>query len=322
MKRYLTIISLNAIAASTVAAQTIPWKAPTLRIVDSVRIDSEKEELYGQPVMALRGDGSIAIMGKGYHLTYFDSTGRRRWTRTLRNQIGTVDALGWRGDSIYIFDNFGDQVVAVGSNGGVGGSVDWPDYVRPKWKDRLRMPAYGAIDVMASTSDGSLVGTPRNPHRLAVYGSTARLDPSRVPVVRIDGDGIVQSFLGTVVNAAKGDVWSVLPDGRLIVFHPRKDSVDFIGISPSGDTVFSRVMPNVRAIMGSVGGPDGTVWVTSSMGGTTFVHTAFDANGVTIGRFELPNSFRLRAGDARHVWVIDTQGQAKPITRFTVRPKP
>src|SRR4051812_47112090 len=199
-------------AASAASAQVTAWNAPPLHIVDSIRVDANKEQLWGFSAMALRGDGSVAIIGRAGTLVYFDSTGKRRWTRNLRPDVRYVENLTWKGDSIVLIDNLTDQLLAVGSNGGGGSIVDFPDYVRPLWKDRKTMPAYGALDVFAVLADGSLVGTPRRPHKLAVYGSTTKPDPTHIPVVRVNLDGIMQTAMATLMVGAKGDVWSVHND--------------------------------------------------------------------------------------------------------------
>jgi len=317
--RRLPILFFAALIARAAVAQNLPWKGPALRIVDSTRIDPSKEQFWGQAAMALRADGSIAI-ARGSTLAYFDSLGRRRWGMDLRPDVRMIGTVGWKGDSITLIDNLTDQVLTVSSNGGVGDIVDFPDYVRPKWKDRKNMPAYGAFDVATMMPDGSLVGTPRRPHSLAVYGSTVKPDPTRVPVVRVDADGIVQTRMATLTVGPAGDVWSLLGDGRLVIIRAAKDSLSFIGISPHGDTTFSRKLPKVRAVFGSVGGPDGTIWVSYTLGGKEFFHSAFNTNGVEIGRIVLPQALRIGAGDARHVWVTDTRGQNKGVTRYTVRP--
>lgn len=300
--------------------QNTAWKAPPLRIVDSVRVDVSKEQLGGLSAMALRGDGSIAIVGRGGQLVYFDSLAKRRWTRNLRPDVRMVESASWKGDSIILIDNLTDQVLAVGSNGGVGDILDFPDYVRPPWKDRKTMPAYGVLTVVAALADGSLVGTPRRPHKLAVYGSTTKPDPTRLPVLRVNADGIVQTNMATVIVGPKGDVWTLQNDGRLFLFRDAKDSLAFIAISPRGDTTFSRKVSKVRAVYGSVGGPDGTVWVSYTLGGNVFYHTVFDAKGVELGSITLPNTLRVGAGDARHLWVYEMRGQNKTITRYTLRP--
>jgi hypothetical protein len=316
--RRLTIGILIAVLAGAADAQMKPWPAPALRIVDSSRVDPKLIEVYGPPLMALRPDGSIAVAGGGGKLFYFDSTARRRrWMRSLSPDVRYIQGLTWKGDSIYVIDNVTDNALAVGSNGGVGDMIEFPDFVRPKWKDRRSMPAYGAIDV-GSVVDSSLVGAARRPHRMAVYGSSATADPGQVPVVRVDHTGIVQDQLATLVT--KSDVWSVLSDGRLILFRASKDSFAFIGISPHGDTLFSRRLPKARAVFGSVGGPDGTIWVSYSLGGNEFYHAAFDARGNPIGRLSLPNNLRVGAGDARHLWVFEMRGSTRPITRYTVAP--
>jgi hypothetical protein len=307
--------------AHTVGAQTVPWAAPNLRIVDSLRLDPKKENFSGRELpVALRADGSIAILGYGAELFYFDSTGRRKWKRELFPDMRYPNAIAWKGDSIMVIDNFADQVMAVGSNGGVGELFDFPDYVRPTFKNRKSLAAYGAFDVVTIV-DSTLIGTGRRPHRMAVYGPNTKPDPTRLPVLRATHDGIVQTHLGTVVNAPKGDVWSILQDGRLIVFHDDKDSLAFIAVSPRGDTIFSRHLPKVRAVFGNiVGGTDGTIWVASTVGGMEFYHTAFDAKGNAIGRLTTPNFFRINAADARHVWMYDTRGANRPLIRYTVHP--
>ena len=202
----------------------------------------------------------------------------------------------------------------------MGDLFDFPDYVRPTFKNRKSLGAYGAFDV-ATIVDSLLIGTGRRPRLTGIYGPKTKADPTRLPVVATNHDGIVQSNLGTVINAPKGDVWSILEDGRLIVFHADKDSLAFIAVSARGDTIFSRHLPNVRAVFGeAVGGTDGTIWVSSSTGGTGFYHTLFDARGVALGRIVTTNFFRISAGDAHHVWLYDTRGAGRPLVRYTVKP--
>ena len=312
----LAFLPLSLSAALTLRAQA-PWPAPTLKIIDSVRFESRKEGVNGVPTMALRADGSLAVVGAGAQLAYFDSTARRKWIRHLYPDVRWIAGINWNGDSIHVFDNATDQVLAIGANGGVGDLFDFPDFVRPQWKDRRTMPAYGALDVVAIV-DSSLIGTPRRPHTLGMYGTSVKPDPTRKPVLRVNHDGILQANLGTIVD--RSDVWSILPDGRMIVFRQAKDSLSLIGISPRGDTLFARRLPKVRVVFGATGGPTDTFWVSYSLGGTDFHHTLFDAKGIALGRVTLPSSVRIGAGDARHLWVYDARPQTKPIIRYTLRP--
>src|SRR3954462_14691285 len=108
------------LAATAAGAQITAWNAPTLRIVDSIRIDVSKEQLWGLTGMAVRNDGSLAIIGRAGTLVYFDSLGKRRWTRNARGDVRFVENLNWKGDSIVLIDNLADQFLTVGSNGGFG----------------------------------------------------------------------------------------------------------------------------------------------------------------------------------------------------------
>src|SRR4051812_23457917 len=103
--RSLNILVLTVIAR-TVVAQTVPWAARDLRIVDSMRVDPRKDEVLGLPMMALRGDGTIAVASNGDILIYFDSLGHRRWARDLDRDIRMLGGIGWKGDSIFVVDNF------------------------------------------------------------------------------------------------------------------------------------------------------------------------------------------------------------------------
>jgi hypothetical protein len=317
--RSLFILGL-ALGARAVAAQTVPWPAPELRLVDSVHIDTKKVQINGRDLpMALRADGSIAILGSGPELFLFDSTGRLKWKRRLWPDMRYPNAISWKGDSVFVIDNAADQILAVGANGGVGDLIDFPDIVRPSFKNRRSLAAYGAFDVVAIL-DSTLVGTGRRPHRVGMYGPNTKVDPSFLPVLRVNFDGIVQSHLATVVNAAKGDIWTILPDGRVIIFRTDKDSLAFVGISPRGDTIFSRHLAKVRSVFSNATGDNvGTIWVSTSMGGKEFYHTAFDARGTPIGRLILPTHLRITAGDARHLWVVDTRAQSRSIIRYTVK---
>ena len=317
--RSLFVLGL-VLGARVTAAQTTPWAAPQFRIVDSIHLDTKKVQINGRDrPMALRADGSIAILGAGPELFYFDSTGRFKWNRRLWPDVRYPSAISWKGDSVFVIDNSADQILAVGANGGIGDLVDFPDIVRPTFKNRRSLAAYGAFDVVTIV-DSTLVGTGRKPHRVGMYGPNTKVDPSVLPVLRVNVDGIVQAHLATVVNAPKGDVWSILPDGRVTIFRTSKDSLAFIGISPRGDTIFSRHLPKVRAVFSNaIGGGDGTIWVSTSIGTNEFYHTAFDARGIPIGRLTLPNYLRVTAGDARQIWVVDTRAQSRPISRYTVR---
>ena len=308
---------LSIIAGSAAAQQPAQWNAPLLRVVDSIGINTQKEDLYGQPMMALRRDGSMALASYG-RLVLFDSLGRRRWVRDVGRDVRYIAALTWRDDSLVVIDNNRDYALLVGSNGGVGDLVEFPDFVRPLWKDRKTMPAYGALDVMTMV-DTFFIGTPRRAHQLGFYGGVASAKPAETPVVRVNYDGIIQTRLGTVlITPPKGDVMSVLPDGRLIVFRPVGDSTAFVAISPMGDTLFNRRLSKVRVVFGAIGGPDGTIWVTSSQGGNVFTHTAFDARGIPMGRVELPSRLRAGAGDASHLWVFEARQAKSSIVRYTL----
>jgi hypothetical protein len=316
-----SIMLLLALAGPLASAQTVPWAAPALRIVDSLRIDPKAQNFIGREVpMALRADGSVAILGYGAELLYFDSTGRQKWKRQLWPDLRNPNAIAWKGDSIVVIDNVSDQVLAVGSNGGVGDLIEFPDFIRPTFKNRRSLAAYGAFDVV-TLIDSTMIGTARRPHRMGLYGPNTKADPKQLPVLSANYDGIVQHSLGTVMNAPKGDVWTILQDGRLIVFHDDKDSLAFIAVSPTGDTIFSRHLPKLRGVFNkAVGGPDGMIWITGTLGGPEFYHTVFDSKGSALGRFVTANYFRIGAGDARHVWIYDTRGPNRPLTRYTLRP--
>jgi hypothetical protein len=315
---YMSVAACTLVAAASAGAQAVAWKAPALKIVDSVRTDPNRIQALREGQMALRADGSIAVLGYGGMVYYLDSLARQRWTREVRDSRW-ANVLNWRGDSLFLVDNFRDEAIAIGMNGGVGDYIEFPDLVRPAFKDRRSMTAYGTLDVSV-VIDSTLVGAPRNPHRMGMYGATAKTNPELVPIVRTNYDGIVQTLVATVRNSPRGDTWSILKDGRVVIFRPAGDSVAFITISSRGDTLFARKLPKPRVIFNAVGGPDGTIWVGASAGGKEFTHTAFDARGVAIGQIVLPSFLRFGAGDARHAWMFDSRGQNRPIVRYTLRP--
>ena len=67
--------------------------------MDTVALVGRKAELNGDPQMAMRADGSLAIYTRGRNLVDFDTTGRKVWSRNLRD-IYDVSGFGWNGDSI------------------------------------------------------------------------------------------------------------------------------------------------------------------------------------------------------------------------------
>ena len=319
MQSKSTLLALSLAVSSLASGQAVPWKAPAFRIVDSLRLDPKKEQPARDAQIALRSDGSIAVLGYGGSIVYLDSMGRRRWSRELGRDARWANVMNWRGDSLFVIDNAVQQAVAIGSNGGVGDAIEFPDFVRPTFRDRKKMTAYGAFQVTAVV-DSTLVGTPRRPHRMGMYGPSTKTDPAVVPIVRANYDGIVQSLIASVRNEPKGDTWSILSDGRVVILRPTGDSLTLVAISPRADTIFTRKLPKTRVVFGSVGGPDGTIWVSASAGGKEFTHTAFDARGIPIGQVVLPAKYRLAAGDARHVWMLDTGGKERTAVRYTLRP--
>jgi hypothetical protein len=314
-RRSLVLLLWSGFATAQPAAPGIR----SFRIADSLTLDPRRVDLYGEPKMALRRDGMLAVMGgSALWVAVFDSMGRRQWAKSARGDMGMFDASRWNGDSLMIIDNFTDQIVSFGSGGALGSSREVPGFVRPKWNDRRRAPAYNTFDVAAVADDGMFIGTGRRPTRMGVYGP-ATVDASRQHVVSIDADGIIQKVLAVVTAGVKGDQWFVLADGRVLILRPKTDSLSLIAISPAGDTVFSRAIPKVRFTLAAVGGPDGTIWLTTGMGGKGMTHTAFDRTGAIIGRLDLPGDIRVAAGDARHLWVYDLRGTVKPIRRYTLR---
>jgi hypothetical protein len=270
--------------------------------------------------MALRSDGSLAILARGSQLAYFDSTGRQRWARSVRGDLYAVSAIGWNGDSLYLADNVIDQTLLVGSNGGVGRVIDSPDMIRPLWKERSTSTAYGAFDVLVRLENGSLIGTPRRPHRYGFYGPKKAADPNLVTVLRVNADGVIEHPLASGINPLKGDKWFALRDGRVVIARGSSDSLRLTTISPEGDTLFRRGLPSVKGVIGVVGGFDGTIWLSSTTPSQDITHTALDARGEIIGVVNLPNPFRVGAGDAKHLWVWDNRGANKPVFRYTLRP--
>ena len=288
-----------------------------LRVVDTVAIDARKAELNGDPQMAMRADGSLAIYTRGRNLVYFDTTGRKVWSRNLRD-IYVVSGIGWNGDSIYLADNYIDQTLLVGANGGIGRIIDSPDMIRPLWKERSTSPAYGEFEVAVRLEDGSLVGMPKQPHRFGFYGPKKAADPNIVPVLRVNADGIIERQLASVLNTVRGDKFYILRDGRVVVMR-QTDSVRVTAISSQGDTLFKRSLPPAKVIGGAVGGPDGTIWISTASLSQDITHTALNARGEVIGVLNLPGQFRVGAGDASHLWVWDNRGANKPVFRYTVR---
>jgi dienelactone hydrolase len=314
-----TLKSTTGVVANAASAG-VPSADRSLRIVDTVVVDTRRAELVGEPQMALRSDGSLAILAQGRQLVYFDSAGRQRWARTPRGDVFVVSAIGWNGDSLYLADNVTDQTLLVASNGGVGRIIDSPDMIRPLWKDRGTSTAYGAFDVYVRLENGSLIGTPRRPHRFGFYGPKKAADPNIVTVVGVNADGIIEHQLASGINPLKGDKWFALPDGRVVIARGSADSLRLIAISPEGDTLFKRGLPSVKGVLGAVGGPDGTIWLSSTTPGQDITHTALDARGDVVGVVSLASPFRVGAGDAKHLWVWDNRGANKPVFRYTVRP--
>src|SRR6185295_9727411 len=106
---------------------------------------------------------------------------------------------------------------------------------------------------------------------------------------------IIERQLAIVSNSPKGDRGFGLGDGRVVVARFGPDSLRVVAISADGDTVFKRGLPPAKTIFSVVGGPDGTIWVSTGSLASYATHTAFDQKGEIIGTLDLDGRTRVAA---------------------------
>ena len=199
----------------------------------------------------------------------FDSAGRALpWKiPTGRGDDAEVmwpSRIGWIAgvSTMWIADAGYEQVALVDAVGTVVKSVERPSWVHPTWAERRKYPVFGSMEAFAVYADESMLIMPSRDRSLL---STPSFDRSRPHLMRASFGGSIQRSIAALPQTrnslalrAKGcaytitipfaarTYWAVSNDGsRVIIVTPGTDSgtVRVVSIAESGDTVFSRLVP-------------------------------------------------------------------------------
>jgi hypothetical protein len=195
------------LAASAASAQRlVPDPAfarlpgPTLRIADSLRIDTQKLKIEPPLYPFAAAKGGLILYAQWSSVWGFDSLGRRQWSkgwnrdndngnRKDRPEVGEVTAVGWDANGTWVSDAAWGQVALLDQYGNVTKSIELPDWVRPSFSNRKTFPVFDAMRVYARYADGSMLVIPRG--SMSITGATG-YDPDMNYLLKINEDGIIQ----------------------------------------------------------------------------------------------------------------------------------
>jgi hypothetical protein len=193
---------------ANVAVPAMPGlPTPRLKLTPGLLIDGRREQIDKALRVNLGPAGQMVIEVGPRMLRGYDSTGRRRWAMNMRqeDEVGTVDAIGWRGSEMWVSDSRYGQVALV-DRGAVTKSIEMPTWIRPRFNDRNAFPVFGRADVRALFSDGSMLVIPSHAHSVvggAGYDSTMRY------LLRVNEDGVIDGVVARFpsLDAAQMAAW-------------------------------------------------------------------------------------------------------------------
>jgi hypothetical protein len=257
------------LAASSAAAQRASdpgfarLPGPTLRIADSIRIDTKVAKLEN-PITVFPGPkGGLIVYSQWRSVTAFDSLGRRSWSKgddqRDRREVAEVTAFGWRGDGteMWVSDAAWSQIALLDRYGNVTKSLELPSWVRPTFSNRKAFPVFESMRVFSLYDDGQMLVMPRGDNLSA---AAKDFDQNASYLVRINEDGIIQRTVAKFPSASilakdkDGEFryispvhpwgYRVSPDGKRIyivsvdTLAPKTDTVVVRALGEKGDTVF------------------------------------------------------------------------------------
>ena len=235
---------------------------PTLRIADSLRIDTRAAKLENPLTVFPGPKGGLIVYSQWRAVTAFDSLGRRIWSKgdersSERREVAEVTAFGWRGNEMWVSDAAWSQIALLDQYGNVTKSLELPSWVRPTFSNRKAFPVFESMSVLSLYDDGHMLVMPRGDNLSA---AAKDFDENARYLVRINEDGIIQrtvaKFPSSSVLAKDSEgqfryqnplnqwLFRAAPDGKRVIvvgvdtLAPRTDTVVVRALGEKGDTVF------------------------------------------------------------------------------------
>jgi hypothetical protein len=240
--------------------------------------------------------------------------------RTISTTAAAPAALGWKGDSLWVFDA-AKSVVSLFASSGVPGRT-WnplPDLMR----SRTRFTFIGL------QRDGSALV-----HAQAVPEANADSAPGSALLRVSKSSGIqVDTFARFDPGMAAHIVVSALDDMIWLITEgkPRPDSglLGVIKLKPTGETVFARqfaykpiaraggLLPSVNAVFEAANGS--LLIRREAVGGPLALWTVLNRIGVRVAELETPSTADVKVADGTFVYGITRDTRARPaITRYKI----
>jgi hypothetical protein len=193
---------------ANIQATPIPGLPPRLTLKTGRIIDGRTEKIDRVPSVALSPKGELIVVGWRLFRAY-DSTGRRLWSAdtTQRDEIGTINSIGWRGSQMWLADPRYEQIALL-DRGTVTKSLELPSWIRPTFANRKSFPVWSYADVRALFDDGSMIVLPSAPH--SILGAVD-YDSTMQYVVKVKESGIIQGVITKFPNLtfAEAKSWAI-----------------------------------------------------------------------------------------------------------------
>jgi hypothetical protein len=327
---------------ANIAATPVPGLPPRVMLTPGLVIDGKKEHLDMVTRLTLGPGGQMVVEVGWRSLRGYDSTGKRTWSSNIRqrDEIGTVDAVGWQGSQLWISDSRYAQIALLDRAGTVTKSLELPTWIRPALSNRKSYPVFGRAEVLGLLPDGSMILVPSRPH--SVFGATD-YDSTMLHIVRAKETGIIDGAIAKLPSlaAATDAAWAQARRTHLDVsqrwllqpdFWPRyrvssdskrivtvtidtsataTDTIVVAAINETGHSLWTRKVGVPRRAF--------TQHEIDSIGKQRFVRGDVEARARQIRGLakKLPTVHNLTLGRDYSVWVsLRNDGPVRPIVGF------
>jgi hypothetical protein len=239
--------------------------------------------------------------------------------RTIQTSSQTPSLLGWKGDSLWVFDKSKNRI-ALFTNTGTRGRAWNP--LPDSTKARQRFQFVGLLD------DGSALAKAEP----ITERTDSAVSSALVRIRQSDGvqlDTFARFTAGTtaraMVSSLDGMIWLVTES------MPRPDSgvIGVIKLKPDGETVFSKAysyqpLPSGQSFLSSVTGAfeaaNGSILVRrEDVSGDLVLWTVLNRAGDRVAELDTPRNADILVADGTFVYGITQDDRSRPaITRYKI----